>query len=72
MPSIVTPFGEAFQLVLGDVAEGAGAILADHGRPRQLELALEFAVVGQQQQALGHIVEAAHRHHARKPGGSRS
>jgi hypothetical protein len=60
---------KTFQLVLCDVAESAGTILPDHRRTRQLQLALQFAVVGEKQQPLGHEVQAAHGHHSRKSGG---
>ena len=59
-------FGERFELGLRHGAEGAGAVGADDPGARQLELALQFAVVGEQQQPFGHEVEAADRHQPRQ------
>ena len=59
------PLGQRFELVLGDVAESAGAVGAHDAGSRELELALQLAVVGHQQQAFGHEIEAADRHHSR-------
>ena len=56
MPSIVIPSASRFQLFLGDVAERPSAIGADDAGARKLELALQFAVVGQQEQAFSHEV----------------
>ena len=58
--------GKILELRLGDRAERAGAVVADDAGARQLELALQLAVVGQQQQPLGHEVEAADRHQPRQ------
>ena len=52
---------------MGDRSEGAGAILADDRGARQLQLALELAVIGEEQQAFCHEVEAADRHNPREP-----
>ena len=62
MPVDGDAFGKRFELRLGDLAERAGAVGADDAGARQLQLALQLAVVGEQQQALGHEVEAADRH----------
>ena len=60
------PLDQRLELLLADLAEGAGAVGAlDAGR-RQLELALQFAVGGEQQQPLGVHVEAADRHQPRQ------
>ena len=60
------PLGKRFELVLGDVAESARPISAHNAGARKLELALELAVVGQQQQSFGHEIEAADRHQPRQ------
>ena len=57
---------QILELRLADRAEDAGAVGAlDAGRG-QLELALELAVGGEQQQPLGVQVEPADRHHPRQ------
>ena len=65
-------FGKLLELRLGDVAEGARPVGADDAGAGQLELALELAIVGEQQQAFGHIIEAADRHQPRQTRGRRS
>src|SRR3546814_2630666 len=55
---------QLFELRLADVAKGAGAIGAFDPAGREFELALEFAVVGEEQQSLGIIIEAPDRHQA--------
>src|SRR6478672_7732273 len=40
--------GEIFKLVLRDSAERAGSVGPDDTRPGKLQLALEFAVIGQE------------------------
>ena len=69
MPSIVDAVGELLELRLADLPERAGAIGAHDAGPRQFELALELAVVGQQQQALGHEIEPSDRHQPRQARG---
>ena len=60
------PVEQAFERRLADFAERTGAIGSlDAGRG-QLELALQFAVGGEQQQALGVHVEPPHRDDARQ------
>ena len=66
MPSIVMPSASSSSCAWVTLAERAGAIGAHDAGPRQLELALQFAVVGQQQQALGHEIEPADRHQPRQ------
>src|SRR3546814_2595077 len=55
---------QLFELRLANVARGAGAIGAFDPAGREFELALEFAVVGEEQQSLGIIIEAPDRHQA--------
>jgi hypothetical protein len=58
--------GQLFELVLGNVAERPCAVGSDNAGSGQLELPLQLAVVGEQQQAFGHEVEAADWHYAWK------
>ena len=61
-------FGELFELVLRHSAVRPRPVGADHAGPRQLELSLQLAVIGEQQQALGHEIEPANRHQPWKAG----
>ena len=69
MPSIVTPSASSSSCAWVTWPIGAGAVGANDAGPRQLELALELAVVGEEQQPLGHEIEPADRHQPRQPGG---
>jgi hypothetical protein len=62
-------FDQVFELALRDVAKGARAIGARDAGGGQFKRALQLAIVGEQQQALGVEVEAAHGHHARRIAG---
>ncbi len=57
---------QVFQLRLADLAEDAGAVAALDAGGGQLELALELAVRGEQQQPLRVHVQPADRHHPRQ------
>src|SRR5689334_6326492 len=57
---------QLFQLLLRHLTVRPGAIGADNPRLRKLELPLQFAIVGQEQKALGHEIEPADGHQSRK------